>query len=108
MLSARYTSKKALGTSCPLTLELVQTGVVQGLLALDRRPEMLAYQISSQGEIFMLTAHRAASRWQRFRGGMGKAMLGTSLVNLPCKEKKGLVKEMAMRSSGPAPGGCCS
>lgn len=30
-------------------------------------------------------------------------MLGTSLVNLLCKEKKGLVKEMTVRSSRPAP-----
>lgn len=30
-------------------------------------------------------------------------MLGTSLVNLLCKEKKELVKEMTVRSSGPAP-----
>lgn len=102
MLSARYTSKKALGTSCPLTLELVQTGMVQVLPSLDRRPEMLTYQISSQGEIFMLPSHRAASQWQRFTAGMGKAMLSTSLVNLPCKEKKGLVKLIAMRR------GCCS
>ena len=101
-------SKEALGTSCHLTPELVQTGVVQVLLGLDRTPEMLAYQISSQGESFTLTAHRAASQWQRIRVGKGKAMVGTSLVNLPCKDKKGSVKEMATRGSGPAPRGCSS
>lgn len=102
LFSAICTSKKVLGTSCPLTFELVQTAVVQGLLGLDQRPEMLVYQIPSQGEIFVLTAHRAASEWQRFRVGTRKAMLSTSLVNMSCKEKKGLVKEMAVGSSGPA------
>lgn len=52
----------------PLTLELVQTGVVQGLLGLDRRPEMLVYRIPSQGGISVLAPHRAAL--QRFRAGL--------------------------------------
>lgn len=92
-----------MGTSCPLTLELVLTGVVQDLLGLDQGLEMLAYQIPSHGEMFMLIAHRAASQWQWIRRGMGKVMvmLGTSLVNLLCKEKQGLVKEMTVRSSAP-------
>lgn len=55
-----------MGTSCPLILELVLNRVVQGLLGLDRSPEMLAYQIPSQGEFFMLITHRAASQWQWF------------------------------------------
>lgn len=94
-----------MSTSCSLTLELVLTGVVQGLLGLDRRPEMLAYQIPSHGEIFMLIACRAASQRQWSGTGMGKVLvvLGTSLLNLPCNEKKGLVKEMTVRNSGPAP-----
>lgn len=50
---------------------------------------MLANQISSHGEIFMLIAYRAASQWQWFGTRMGKVMavLGTSLVNTLCREK---------------------
>lgn len=62
-----------MGTSYPLTLELVLNGVVQGLLGLDQSPEILVYQIASHGEIFMFTTYTAASQWQWFSTEMGES-----------------------------------